>query len=200
MDELNKLCATQSESHVENAWTLVENGKKLLQASMLLMYFINATIKNYNDIALNFAVFGRSIISMTLLQSGSILPQQLDEINEFLDWSKSVSGSFSAIALTLTNSVGDNHFMDNLLFKPVEAETLSSLETKFKQAFIKASSYKEQLPADDFDMIHSELTKIMDQLSQNLASGRNSIRVAEEILGEVLRMQRTVESAISAPE
>jgi hypothetical protein len=199
MDELNKLRATQSESHVVNAWTLVENGKKLLQASMLLMYFINATIKNYNDIALNFAVFGRSIISTTLLQSGSILPQQLDEINEFLDWSKSVSGSFSAIALTLTNSVGDNHFMDNLLFKPVEAETLSSLETKFKQAFIKASSYKEQLPADDFDMIHSELTKIMDQLSQNLASGRNSVRVAEEILGEVLRMQRTVESAISAP-
>jgi hypothetical protein len=197
MDELNKLCATQSESHVENAWTLVENGKKLLQASMLLMYFINATIKNYNDIALNFAVFGRSIISMTLLQSGSILPQQLDEINEFLDWSKSVSGSFSAIALTLTNSVGDNHFMGNLLFKPVGAETLSSLETKFKQVFIKASSYKEQLPADDFDMIHSELTKIMDQLSQNLASGRKSVCVAEEILGEVLRMQRTVESAIS---
>jgi hypothetical protein len=197
MDELNKLLATQSESHVANAWTLVENGKKLLQASMLLMYFINATIKNYNAIALNFAVFGRSITSIKISQSASMLPQQLDEINEFLDWSKSVSGSFSAISLTLTNSVGGNDVMGNLLFNSVGAENLSSLETKFKQVFIEALSYKEKLPTDDFDMIHNELTKIMDQLSQNLVSGRNSVRVAEEILGEVLRMQRTVESAIS---
>lgn len=155
-------------------------------------------MKNYSAIASHFAVFGEPIISKAQPKVDSVPQSQYNEIIAFLDLSKKVSGSFSSMTLTIADAVGEARFLNNSLITSTRTHNLITIEKKFHKILIDLSHYKHKLSTDSYSSIYSSLTTLIDQHTQNLVAGRNTVRAAEKILGAALGAQRTLESAILA--
>lgn len=196
MDELNKSKTKQSERYESDAWNLVETGITLVEASSILLHLINVTMKNYSVVASHFAVVGKPVISATQPETDLISNSQYQEIIEFLELSKKVSASFSSMTLTIADAVGEDRFQNQSLITSLRTVNLTTIEMKFHKIFLELSHYVEKICPDKYFLIFSNLTILMDQHTQNLRAGRNTVHAAEKLLGAALNAQRTLESAV----
>jgi hypothetical protein len=198
MNGLTQPIAKQCETNFTEAWNLLRDGTTLLEASSILLHLINITMKNYSAMASHFAVFGDPIISMAQPEIDSIPQSQYNEIIAFLDLSKKVSGSFSSMTLTIADAVGETRFLNNSLITSKKNVNLITIDARFHKILMDLSFYKDKVSNDSYSSIYNGLTTLMDQHTQNLVAGRDTIRAAEKILGAALGAQRTLEYAILA--
>lgn len=198
MERLNTLVAERPELYVFEAWDLITHGTKLLEDSMILMHFIKCTIKTYTALAENFTTMAAPIMLMARGGNGRFSQSQNNEVLSFVENTKNIFNSFSAISLSISEAVGGACFINGVLAKRKKTESLFSLKSKSEEIFSTLLTYENKVADDEYSKIYQCMTSVRVQLAQNLAFGCQTELIAERILVAILRAQRNLEAAVLA--
>ena len=181
---------------VEDACELTTRATTLVHASSMWLSNVATLGRESHAMSESFALAAAPALDNIDKDNPCVPPSALPKFVELVALGRTVTRAISQNSATLSNLLGKTS-VSYLPQAVCDANTLITLDTKFRNIFARLSLLEANLGQKGFAAIHNGVTSLRNQHDQNVSIACETARGVEKILANTICILRVLEFLVS---